>query len=196
MQNEKDFPHILLAISVALVVLLAGCSSSPAEKTPEQIQAETQSEIAANNAKLETDPVAIKCRQYSGTAYDGARRGLCQHLKMNPRVADASVDPDSGEYDPTLDVLLRPGVTASQTRALAFRIRDYMTAHYSGDRALIVREINIHHQASENANIAALSRVTGGKLGMVGAIVQNGVEDTDTRSDPAWHIEIDRKQVR
>ena len=139
MNSSKLGNKISLA---AMALLVAGCSSGPADKTPDQIRAETQADIAANNAKLETDPVAIKCRKYSGPAYDGERRKLAQHLMMNPRVAAATMDPAGEEYDPTLDVLLRRGVTASQTRALAFRIQGYMAAHYSGDRALIVRD---HH---------------------------------------------------
>lgn len=193
----RGWPTLALLLAGMIGLTVAGCShtSNSAEKTPEQIQAETQAAIAANNAKLLTDPVAIKCRTYSGSAYDAERAKICRHLKLNPRVADATVDTAAGEYDPALDVLLKRGVSASETRAVAHRIKTYMSAHYSGDRALIVRQINIHHQASENAEIASLSRVAGGRLGMVGAIVQNGVEDTDTVIDPKWHIEIGGKQV-
>ncbi len=175
---------------------LPGCDpASPAQKTPEQIRAETQADIAATNAKLLTDPLAIKCRAYSGPAYDGERAKICRHLRLNPFVANAMVDTAGGEYDPSLDVLLKGGVTPRQTRAVAHRIRVYMTAHYGGDRALIVREINIHHPADENAEMAAFSRITGDNLGMVGAIMQNGVEDSDRAIDPKWHIEIDLRQV-
>ncbi len=54
--------------STAVFVLLAalalpGCDpASPAQKTPEQIRAEAQADIAATNAKLLTDLIAIKCR--------------------------------------------------------------------------------------------------------------------------------------
>ena len=190
-------PRIKIAALAALALSLAGCSSSPdsSEKTPEQIQAEAQAEIAANNASLLTDPIAIKCRTYSGPAYDGERQSLAQHLKMNPMVADAVMDPASGEYDPGMDVLLQKGVSDSETRELAHRIRKYLSTHYGGDRALIVRSINIHHQASENAEVAVFSQVTGDSLGMVGAIVQNGVEERDTQIDPIWHVEIDHKQI-
>ena len=190
-------PLIKIATLTALAISLAGCSSSPdsSEKTPEQIQADTQAGIAATNASLLTDPIAIKCRTYSGPAYDGERQSLAQHLKMNPMVVDAVMDPASGEYDPGMDVLLQKGVSDSETRELAHRIRKYLSTHYGGDRALIVRSINIHHQASENAEAAVFSQVTGDSLGMVGAIVQNGVEDRDTQIDPDWHVEIDNKQV-
>lgn len=184
---------LLLAALPLADLALPGCGQ--AQKTPEQIRAETQADIAATNAKLLTDPIAIKCRAYSGPAYDGERAKLCRHLRLNPRVADARVEPNGGEYDPGLTVLLRGGVSAAQTRAVAHRIRVYMTAHYSGDRALIVREINIHHPADENADAASFRRITGDNLGMVGAIVQNGVEDSDQAIDPKWHIEIDRRQV-
>ena len=188
---------IKIAALAALTISLAGCSTPPdsSGKTPEKIQAETQTEIAANNASLLTDPIAIKCRTYSGPAYDDERQSLAQHLKMNPLVVKAAMDPASGEYDPGMDVLLQRGVSDSETRALAHRIRVYLSTHYGGDRALIVRSINLHHQASENAEAEAFSQKTGDSLGVVGAIVQNGVEDTDTQIDPLWHVEIDHKQV-
>ena len=189
---------VKLGLLIAVAVFAAGCSSSPTggDKTPDQLEAQNQADLADLDAKMQSGSDAGLIRKYSGPAYDGERRKLCQHFKLNPHVAAVALDPNSSEDDHALDVLLRRGVSAQQTRALAFRIQGYMAAHYSGDRALIVREINIHHQASENAQIAALSRVTGGQLGMVGAIVQNGVEDTDTTLDRAWHIEINRKQVK
>ena len=110
-------------------------------------------------------------------------------------VVEAAMDPASGEYDPGMDVLLQRGVSDSETRTLAHRIRVYLSTHCAGDRALIVRSINLHHQASKNAEAEAFSQKTGDSLGLVGAIVQNGVEDTDTQIDPAWHIEIDNNQV-
>ena len=190
-------PLIKIAALAALVLFFAGCGTSPgsSDKTPEQIQADTQAEIAANNASLLKDPIAIKCRTYSGPAYDGERQSLAQHLKMNPLVVEAAMDPASGEYDPGMDVLLRKGVSDSETRALAHRIRMYLSTHYAGDRALIVWSINLHHPASESAVAESFSEKTGDPMGMVGAIVQNRVDDTDTQIDPIWRIERDNKQV-